>query len=82
MLRDDPGMQKELAAYFDKVMLVTRGELFSAERWRAIWELNVTSSRRYRSAYKMGVPPFPPEFGQRHAPLSTQLGEWFSGAGR
>ena len=30
----------ELADYYEKLLLVTRGELFSAARWRAILELN------------------------------------------
>jgi arabinofuranosyltransferase len=31
---------KELARYYDKLFLVTRGRLWDAERWVAIWELN------------------------------------------
>jgi len=30
-----------LATYYDKLALVTRGPLFSGERWYAIWEINV-----------------------------------------
>ncbi len=30
----------DLARYYDRLSLVTRGDLFDGERWRAIWELN------------------------------------------
>ncbi|MEX1249031.1 MAG: hypothetical protein WEA61_11185 [Anaerolineales bacterium] len=33
---DDPALD----AYYQKIRLVTQGPLFSAERWRAIWDLN------------------------------------------
>ncbi len=31
---------EQLAQYYDALRLVTRGPLFSASRWRAIWQLN------------------------------------------
>lgn len=33
-------MNPTFAAYYEQLALVTRGELFSAARWRAIWTLN------------------------------------------
>jgi arabinofuranosyltransferase len=31
---------EHLRAYYERLVLVTRGPLFSWERWRAIWQLN------------------------------------------
>jgi arabinofuranosyltransferase len=41
----------ELAAYFDQLQRVVAAPLFDPARWRAIWELNFTSARRYRAPY-------------------------------
>jgi uncharacterized membrane protein len=46
----------ELARYYDKVLLLGRGPLFSAERWRAIWELNFTDLSRYPGTHVDGKP--------------------------
>jgi arabinofuranosyltransferase len=35
----DPG----LARYYDKLLVITRGPLFSSERWKAIWGIHVGS---------------------------------------
>ena len=39
-----------LREYFKLIWLVTRADLWSLERWRAIWKLN-TSESRFRGAY-------------------------------
>ncbi len=36
---DDPSLD----VYYQKIRLVTHGDLFTAERWQAIWELNTKS---------------------------------------
>jgi len=41
----------ELAAYYAKLRTVVSGPLFSAERWRDIFELNFTAARRYPKTY-------------------------------
>lgn len=35
----------ELAAYFDKLKLITTGDLFCADRWKAIWTMNLAQDR-------------------------------------
>jgi arabinofuranosyltransferase len=67
-IRDD-----DLSAYYDKLLLVTRGPLFSRERWRAILELNLTEKRRYRHAYIQANPPLPAGFMMRHPSLVDRL---------
>jgi hypothetical protein len=42
----------ELAEYFDKLQRVVAAPLFDPARWRAIWELNFTSARRFRAPYR------------------------------
>ncbi|TAH20961.1 MAG: hypothetical protein EAZ08_04435 [Cytophagales bacterium] len=41
---------KALAAYYDKILLISRGEIFSWQRFRYIWLLN-TSERKYKKPY-------------------------------
>lgn len=36
---DNPGLD----AYYQKIRLITRGDLFTVDRWQAIWELNTKS---------------------------------------
>jgi arabinofuranosyltransferase len=31
---------KELSALYEKLRLITRGEIFDMQRWKIIWELN------------------------------------------
>lgn len=40
-----------LAAYYAKLRTVTAGPLWSRERWRLLWELNVTEPRGIRGPY-------------------------------
>ena len=35
----------EYAKLYDKINIVTKGPLFSSERWKAIWELNTGNYR-------------------------------------
>jgi len=41
----------KLALYFDELQRVVAGPIFDPARWRAIWKLNFTSARRYRTPY-------------------------------
>lgn len=41
---------KTLAKYYDKILVITRGDLFTKERWKYIWQLN-TTERRYKNEY-------------------------------
>lgn len=43
----DPGLH----AYYDELLAIIRGDLFTAERWKRILEFNFTRKRRYREAY-------------------------------
>lgn len=55
---EDPG----LAAYYEKLTLITRGPLFSMERLRAIWKLNTGGYDDLLSAYiERTVESAPPE---------------------
>jgi len=45
----------KLRAYYARIWLVTRGELWSGQRWRAIWQLN-TSAARFAGKYACRVP--------------------------
>jgi arabinofuranosyltransferase len=49
-----------LREYYRKVWLVTRGALWSRERWHAIWELN-TSDARFTHGYTCRISPLRPE---------------------
>ena len=46
---------RRLRAYFARIWLVTRGELWTTERWRAIWQLN-TREARFTGTYECRVP--------------------------
>lgn len=46
----------DLARYYDKVLLLARGPLFSRARWAAIRELNFTDLRRYPGTRIDGKP--------------------------
>ena len=72
----------ELSRYYDTLVLITRAELFSRARWRAIWDLNMTSARRYTGSYLAASPPYPGEFAYRHETLGEELRRWLSGHGR
>lgn len=61
----------DLAAYSSTIDRVTRGPLFAPERWRAIWQLNV-SSPRYCCNYVARNPPYPAEFYYRHETLAEE----------
>lgn len=41
---------KALAKYYDKVLMITRGDLFTWQRWKYIWQLN-TTERKYKKEY-------------------------------
>jgi arabinofuranosyltransferase len=64
-----------VAEYWEKVRLVTRGPLFTRERWAAIAELNLTSARRYRYPYVPADPPYPKLFQRELPSLVDQLAE-------
>lgn len=44
---------KALAKYYDKVLMITRGDLFTWQRWEYIWQLN-TTERKYKKEYLKG----------------------------
>ncbi len=48
-LLDDPGLD----AYYQKIRLVTHGDLFTTERWQAIWELNTKSFEELLPGYSV-----------------------------
>jgi arabinofuranosyltransferase len=39
-------VDRNLASYYDKLTLITRGELFDGQRLRAIWNMNIGSSNQ------------------------------------
>jgi hypothetical protein len=67
----DPGM----AAYYDKILALTREPLFTLERWRAILALNFTSQRRWVGPYLEANPPYPDQFKRRFPSLVDTLRE-------
>ncbi len=44
----DPGLHE----YYDRLCVITRGPLFTRERWRSILEFNLGSGRRYEREYQ------------------------------
>jgi arabinofuranosyltransferase len=46
-LIEDPGLK----VYYDKLLLITRGELFDPERWIAIWKMNTGGYDSLLEAY-------------------------------
>ena len=52
----DPG----IAAYYEKLRVVTQGPLFTRERWHAILALNFTAEGRYAGPALRGVPFYIP----------------------
>jgi arabinofuranosyltransferase len=46
----------QIAAYYEKLRVVTQGPLFTRERWGAIFALNFTRERRYPGPVRPGVP--------------------------
>lgn len=42
-----------LDGYYQKIRLVTQGQLFSAERWQAIWELNTRDFKEWLPSYSV-----------------------------
>jgi len=51
----------DLAAYYEEIHRITRGPLFSKERWSSIAKLNFTGAGRYRREYVPATPPLPRE---------------------
>lgn len=52
-----------LATFYDSLRLIVRGPLFSADRWRAIWQINtrqldyLIDTQRYRYPHRFSVDP-------------------------
>jgi arabinofuranosyltransferase len=67
----DPGM----AAYYAKILALSREPLFTLERWRAILALNFTSQRRWVGPYLEANPPYPDQFKRRFPSLVDTLRE-------
>jgi len=51
---EDPGV----AAFYDKIALITRGPIWSPDRWRAILEMNAGSCRYLIDSYSRGYRGF------------------------
>jgi arabinofuranosyltransferase len=64
-----------LAAYYEKIVAITQGPLFSSERWRSILELNFTAERRFTRPYAPAVPPHPRGIKTDFPSLVDQLRE-------
>jgi len=47
----------QLARYYDKLLTVTRGPLFAAERWKAIWGFHVGSYDSWIDRQRYRFPP-------------------------
>jgi arabinofuranosyltransferase len=41
----------QLARYYEKLQIIVAGPLFEPRRWKAVWELNFTPSRRFHHSY-------------------------------
>jgi hypothetical protein len=41
----------QLARYFETLQSIIAAPLFEPKRWKAIWELNFTPSRRFHHTY-------------------------------
>ena len=46
-----------LARYYDKLLVITRGPLFSAERWKAIWGIHIGSYDAWIDRQRYRFPP-------------------------